>query len=227
MDDGVVVFVGVHEDEQGLVELGEGLLGPVGLQVVVGVAAEVFGVERVVGADAAGEVLRGLAVVFGGLGIVFERVVGGGEFAVGEGDARVVGGGCGGVGGGVGGVGGRGGVGGGGGAWRGGGGGGWFLGFGWCVAGWTGLLGRGLAGGRRRRRGCRLGRFWGGACRIGVQIGRRLVRSGAGLGQGFLGCSGRCRGRRGFGRLSRLRWRGLGLLRGCVGLRRLGRCAVG
>ena len=93
MDDGVVVFVGVHEDEQGLVELGEGLLGPVGLQVVVGVAAEVFGVERVVGADAAGEVLRGLAVVFGGLGVVFERVVGGGEFAVGEGGARVVGGG--------------------------------------------------------------------------------------------------------------------------------------
>ena len=93
VDDGVVVFVGVHEDEQGLVELGEGLLGPVGLQVVVGVAAEVFGVERVVGADAAGEVLRGLALVFGGLGIVFERVVGGGEFAVGEGGARVVGGG--------------------------------------------------------------------------------------------------------------------------------------
>ena len=193
MDDGVVVFVGVHEDEQGLVELGEGLLGPVGLQVVVGVAAEVFGVERVVGADAAGEVLRGLAVVFGGLEVVFERVVGGGEFAVGEGDAR-----------------GR-----------------WFLGFGRCVAGWTGLLGRALAGGRRRRRGCRLGRFWGGACRIGVQIGRRLVRSGAGLGQGFLGCRGHCRGRRGFGRLSRLRWRGLGLLRGCVGLCRLGRCAVG
>ena len=205
MDDGVVVFVGVHKDEQGLVDLGEGGLGLVGLQVVVGVAAEVFGVEWVVGADAVGEVLRGLAVVFGGLGVVFERVVGGGEFAVGEGGAGVVGGGGGG----------------------GGGGGRWFLGFGWCVAGWTGLLGRALAGGRRRRRGCRLGRFWGGSCRIGVQIGRRLVRSGAGLGQGFLGCSGRCRGRRGFGRLSRLRWRGLGLLRGCVGLRRLGRCAVG
>jgi len=89
----MLFFVGVHKDKQGLVELGKGLFGLVGLQVVVGVAAEVFGVEWVVGADAAGEVLRGLAVVFGGLGVVFERVMGGGEFAVGEGGARVVGGG--------------------------------------------------------------------------------------------------------------------------------------
>ena len=70
----MLFFVGVHKDKQGLVEQGKGLLGLVGLQVVVGVAGKVFGVERVVCADTVGKVLRGLVVVFGGLGVVFERI---------------------------------------------------------------------------------------------------------------------------------------------------------